>query len=78
MRGIIPIFLYMLRLALWPTIRTILENYIFLCLDEMFYKYVGSIWIITFVTFVISLFSLCLNNLSIGESVVLKFHIIYV
>jgi hypothetical protein len=45
------------------------RSYIPLCLDQMCYKYLlGQLEFIASVSFVISLFSFCLNDMSIGES----------
>ena len=38
----------------------------------MFYKYLSNAWFITYVSFTVSLFSLCFPDLSIDESVVSK------
>ena len=57
----------------WRKFSEVLDRrYILLCLGEMFYRYVRSIWFISSVTFIIFLFNFCLDDLSIGESGVLN------
>ena len=41
---------------------------VYLYLAKWFYRYVRSIWFVTSVSFIITLFSFCLDNLSFGES----------
>ena len=48
------------------------RRYLFLVYYEMFYKYVRSIWLITSVSFTVTLLSFCFHDLSITESGVLK------
>jgi hypothetical protein len=50
------------------------RRYILLLLDEMFYKYVRSIWFKTSVSFTVSLFSFCFHDLSIDENGVLTYY----
>ena len=70
--------LYLLRFALWSSIWPVLEKvlevlrrrYILLCLGEMFCRYLLGMF--ESASYTVSLFSFCLDDLSIGESWVLK------
>jgi hypothetical protein len=48
------------------------RRYVLLCLNKIFCKYVRSIWFMTSVNCILSLFSFCLDALSISETQVLK------
>ena len=83
--GNVLLFFPLLRLALWlwgqfyRRIHEVLRGrYILWCLWEIFYRYVRSIWIIMSVSFIISLLSLCLEALLIGESGVVKYPTVHV
>lgn len=78
MLSVISILLYLTSLELWPILygqiwrrfhEIMSRRYIFVCVFGWNIPWISvrSIWIITFVSFIISLFSFCLYDLCIGE-----------